>query len=516
MVHVRERAAAALAAGAAVFALLAGAPADTRDTPTDRTQQHTTEPEDLDELARGLHEDRPDARRRAVKKLADLGGREAFELVIRTLDDDEPEVADEAQFGLAGIEDERLLRALLDREGLRARDPWRRLRVAEAFGRMRVPIDASALLRAVARVDPEVSASVLWSAERLARDGLLAGKSERIARELASACARPMPERIAASALCALAAFDRDAALAELRHAFDDPRELVRCAALSLGDLLPDDEAVAAARSLGRDDSESVRSQSIEALGRIGTRSALQALCDRLAPEPRLRLRWRAVELLQDLSGMKYRLDPRPWALWISKLPDDWRPVRGGATTESGSGTVAFAGLPILSDRVAFLVDFSGSLWHEREAGGTRKEVVDQRLREVLPSLPEGTRFNVVPYTADPHPWMDRLVDVSEPNVRAALRFFDRCDEHGKGNFYDAALLALQDPEVDTIVVLTDGVPTGGHRWKLELMMPLLVHETRFRRVAFDSIVVDAPPRVRRHWSWLAAQTGGRSIAIEM
>jgi len=53
-------------------------------------------------------------------------------------------------------------------------------------------------------------------------------------------------------------------------------------------------------------------------------------------------------------------------------------------------------------------------------------------------------------------------VPASKRNVRAALKFFEDCHERGRGNFYDAALLALSDPEVDTLVVLTDGEPTGG------------------------------------------------------
>jgi len=65
-------------------------------------------------------------------------------------------------------------------------------------------------------------------------------------------------------------------------------------------------------------------------------------------------------------------------------------------------------------------------------------------------------------------------------------------------------------------VTLTDGVPTGGHRWNLPLMVELLVERDRCRKVAFDSILVDAPKSHRILWADLAARTGGRSIAIEL
>jgi hypothetical protein len=63
---------------------------------------------------------------------------------------------------------------------------------------------------------------------------------------------------------------------------------------------------------------------------------------------------------------------------------------------------------------------------------------------------------------------------------------------------------------------LTDGVPTGGEHWNLELMVELLVERNRFRKVAFDSILVDCPNGRRKAWADLALRTGGRSIAAEL
>jgi hypothetical protein len=142
--------------------------------------------------------------------------------------------------------------------------------------------------------------------------------------------------------------------------------------------------------------------------------------------------------------------------------------------------------------------------------------VLDAKLREALESLPAGTAFNVIPYTNDPIPWEKRLIVSDARSVRRALDFFERCNRSGRGNFYDAALLALDDPEVDTIVVLTDGVPTGGHRWNLELMFDLLVERDRFRKVAFDSILVDAPWSKRRLWEDFAQRTRGRSVVANL
>ena len=121
-----------------------------------------------------------------------------------------------------------------------------------------------------------------------------------------------------------------------------------------------------------------------------------------------------------------------------------------------------------------------------------------------------------MPYTREPHPWRPAIVPATERNVRAALADFEACTEKGSGNAFDAVRLALFDRRVDRVVILTDGAPTGGARWRLELMVPLLEQAARFDRVAIDSIVVDARPGLRKHWEELARRTGGRSIAVEL
>jgi len=177
---------------------------------------------------------------------------------------------------------------------------------------------------------------------------------------------------------------------------------------------------------------------------------------------------------------------------------------------------VAFAGLPILSDRLCFLIDFSGSLWYEREGRPPRKLKVDELLREALPRLSAETELNLIPYTGEPHPWKSALVPAKKRNIEEALEDFEKTTVRGQGNVFDAVLLALQDPKTDRLIVFTDGAPTGGDHWKLELIVPLLVQATRFRGVAIDSIVVDAPPRLRKHWARLAELTRGRTIGIEL
>jgi hypothetical protein len=240
------------------------------------------------------------------------------------------------------------------------------------------------------------------------------------------------------------------------------------------------------------------------------------ALIDRLEREERTRLRWEILGFLRERSGEDHGFDLSAWRAWAQNLRGEWstgdaKPPVGPL----GDTRVALAGLTVVSDRVAFLVDMSGSMWDTVATGQTRKEVVDGMLRKCLESLPREAEFNLFPYTRDPFPWEKKLVRASAENVARAAGWFERCHQRGAGDVYDAVLAALADPDVDTLVILTDGKPTGGRHVDMDLMIELLVERNRFRQVAFDSILVEAPRPFRRLWAELAERTGGRSVAVE-
>ena len=458
----------------------------------------------------------PDARTTAVRKAAKHGTEEAWELVVRALEDPEPQVADEAQVRLALIVDDDILTGLYGRDGLRSKDEWVRLRVAEALGRMTRYVDGRALVKAISPRDPEVARALCWSLERLARAEYLDGDPLALTKKLEPCLRARHQPLVRAAALSAVVALRGSEAEEVVATGLEDRAREVRCAALAALVEVRGARAFGALASAAADPEPAVRAQAVDEFERVGTRPCVVALVDRLELEERAALTWRIVAALQRLTGMRYRRDPRPWRLFATNLPADWTRADADAAEVQGSPTVALAGLPVLSDRVAFLVDFSGSLWEHKVGERTRKEILDERVRAVLEALPEDTEFNVIPYTRDPLPWADELVRARPKDVRKAVDFFEDCSARGPGNFFDAALLALADPRVDTIVALTDGAPTGGRRYHLPLMVALLEEETRYRKVAFDSILIDASRRLELRWEDLAARTKGRSISIEL
>ena len=489
--------------------------------------------DELEELRRDLRSGDKWVRRDAVEGLVDAVApgpgaaaaspkrlaEELWLLVLGALADPAGEVADAAQWLVGERGGPELLEPLGGRDGLRSRDPWVRRRVAELLGRLPADVPARTLLVALDDDDPEVRRLAAWSLERRARAGRLPDGGQVVGplARLAGGAAAP---ELRARALHALAAVDPLAAARPVRAALEDRAPAVRCAATALAlAVLGSTEGEQRVLERAADPSLAVRTRAVESLVAAGSRSASAALARRLAEEREERLSWRIVERLQQLSGRRHRRDPRPWLDWAAALPEGWRPepsAGDGEGARQGERTTSLASLVVLSHRVGFLIDLSGSIWLERDDGRTRKEVVDGELAAVLRALPEAARFNLLPYATEPEPWQERLVPATRRNVDAAVRWFEECDARGSGNLWDAFLVALADPDVDTLVVLTDGVPTGGRHNRLELLVPLLLERNASLELAVDVVLVDAPRRVREPWRRLARETGGRTLEVSL
>ncbi len=472
----------------------------------------------LGELQSELRAERPETRRGAVRELARLHRPEAWSLVIGALADEDSAVGDAAQRALGELGDPDLARELLGRAGLDSREPRVALRVAEALGRLPQELDGEQLARQLDAGDEELTRLLLWSIERLSRDGRLGGRKQDVsAAVLALHHSRRAPE-LAARALLTLAALDQPNLVELVQDAAREQNVALRSAALVVAREGGARELADLPLHLASDPDPRVRALAIAALAARPTRAGLLVLVGRLENEPRLGLRVRLVEALQAATGLKHRLDPRPWRQVIERFPQDWQPPSSPATADAPRAGESAAKsplrIPIQSDRIAFLFDFSGSMWTALPDGRTPKEIVAARLREALQTLTDETHFNLVPYSYDPLPWRPALCAADTAKVREALGYFEGCSARGKGNVYDAARLALADPEVDRIVILTDGVPTGGTFSDLDLVVELLCEHGLLRGVAFDAVLVDAPHACVARWQRLARATGGRVMEV--
>ena len=487
--------------------------------------------DEIERIEARLEHLRPETRRYGVRLAAELNWPRAWGWVLEALEDEESEVADVAQLSLSGVSCPEGLDLLLGRPGLGHREGTVRLRVAEALGRVEVPVDGEKLVRAMKRSDPELCRRLLWSLERLARRGLLVGDRDRIGRRIEDTLGRGYPVRVRADALAALVGVQPSRALRHLRCALQDKkRTLLRAAAVTLlagqqgdkdgwedADQVPATEILAGLEAASSDAEPCVRRAAYRALGTDPGVPNLAILIQRLEEEDQRHLRTLLVGILRRISGLSHSDDPRPWRDWLGRLGENWvsaRAVSQGRDTSQTRVAKTLANLRPSTDRSTILVDLSGSVWMEREGGVSRKQLLDRELRALLEGLPRTVMFNLIPYATRPEPWEKRMVPASPRSVHRAWAEIDSCRLRGRGDVWSAVQVALLDPDLGSLLIITDGAPTGGEHSNMELLVPLLEWECRWRGIAVDSVLIDSSKRLQSSWSDLARRTGGTMTPV--
>jgi HEAT repeat protein len=475
---------------------------------------------ELDAAAKKLKDSDDRARREAVQELAKIATPQAWALVVDALRDPSARVADEAQVALGTVSDAKVIEDLLGGKALGGGEAYTRLRTAEALGRITAEVDALKIVQHLDEKDDEVRRTIVWTLERRARANRVSGQAQpKVVAALEKLATKDRAESVRAAAIVALNVVDKTRGRELVEAAIADKSATVRAGALHAARDLDNVHKLGLANRLADDADPAVRAEAIDLFESVGSKSGVQKLVARLEKEPSLRLRWRIVGALQRLSGSDLELNVPYWKKWADGLTDTFAPATAGpkkAPPKLAEGTTVFMGLPVLTERVAILVDFSGSLWEKKSDGKTRKEVVDVELEKTLAKFTPQTKFNVIPYTKDPLPWEKALVPASKENVARALDFFKKCTASGKGNVWDAIELALKDPEVDTLLILTDGAPTGGRRWNLELMRSLFAEKNRFRHVALDAVLVDAGKFLQGQWTEMCEQNNGHMESVDL
>lgn len=190
------------------------------------------------------------------------------------------------------------------------------------------------------------------------------------------------------------------------------------------------------------------------------------------------------------LTGENRHGDPAAWMDWwgrnridfASKRPprEEREEKRRRAALGTVEGGTTFYGIPVRSKRAMFVLDRSGSmalpaLWKPRpetpSGEGAKPEVIGDRkidvcryeLKRAIRMLPEDARFNVLFYNRDArflNP--DGLLEATKSNRERAQRFIDGVEPTGRTNIFDTLERALAAGDVDTVFLLSDGMPNCG------------------------------------------------------
>jgi len=300
-----------------------------------------------------------------------------------------------------------------------------------------------------------------------------------------------------------------------------DPR--VRLAALELTVALGGVARVPAVIAALTDASWSVRLVAAGHAGRLRDRRVLEPLVAALS-DPRLRVGEAAGRALVALTGIPFDPEVKPWRAWLDGPGRTFDPAQAPETTlpsppppPPGSRTVEtrFLGVPLRSRHLAFVLDGSGSMAARLADGRTRWEEVATELERAVTGL-TGAHVNLAVFDETVEPAFPRALPLDAGRRETLLRFVRARGPSGKTALYDGIAWGLSDPDVDTLVVLSDGAPSAGAFFTKSDLLAELRRANRFRRARIDVIAVGADA-VAQRWRdalrQITEETGGTYVA---
>jgi len=282
-------------------------------------------------------------------------------------------------------------------------------------------------------------------------------------------------------------------------------------------------------RELSKAERQVIREEAAVSVGR----NKVEPLFDTLIltmREGNLRCKWAAYVAMKQISGQDLSLAPDAWSKW-------WKDKKTGKLTQEGKlakgermSVSTYYNFKIYSDRVLFVVDVSGSMkWLAQPP--QRIDIAKKELVKAIKSLDKKTLFNVMTFSSDVHMWNKKgELPATDKNVQSSLKWIqDRLRARGGTNTHLALMRSIRDnPKIDTVYFMSDGLPSGGQIELQEEILVALRDENRFRKVKFNTIaLVFGRSKIEKAWKYedpgemgafmrrIAEDTGGSCVVID-
>lgn len=278
------------------------------------------------------------------------------------------------------------------------------------------------------------------------------------------------------------------------------------------------------------DPSWSVRLAALDALEHMRSKDAVGPIIVRMGKEEGRMLQEFSLALWR-LTGQGFQENASGWANWWKNAADRFEFLNEEQLNTVASGEEEyrlrqstrveqkFFGIRIVSHRVIFIIDVSGSMAellnseYEGKAGQQRMDVAKRELERCVLGLDSSALFNIITFSSDVDRWIDgSLAAASEKNRLEAKAFTEKLKEGGGTNLFGALKESFKDLDVDTIFVLSDGEPSVG-----ETTDPLQIREqvkawNEHRGIQINTIAVGGQFQVLE---WLAEDSGGTHVSFD-
>lgn len=258
-----------------------------------------------------------------------------------------------------------------------------------------------------------------------------------------------------------------------------------------------------------------VRLAVAEALRHVRVRDWVEPLIVRLEKEEESRVRAAIGQTLFELTGARLYDVASAWRLWFTdhgatfEVPDALPTLPKVAAGQTQGG---FYGIPVDSDNVCFVIDQSGSMSAVvpgADAGEKPINRLDQAAAEVVravDALGPRARVNVIFFHTTVHPWKDGLTKLTSGQRKALKDHVLGQRPTGGTNLYDGLELALSDPDVDTVMLLSDGVPGAGRYVATDDILRAVKRLNQTRRIAIHCVSLGRDSELMER---LAKENGG-------
>lgn len=226
------------------------------------------------------------------------------------------------------------------------------------------------------------------------------------------------------------------------------------------------------------------------------------------------RLREDVLDVLQSLTAMRFNQTAR-WNAWweehgagFALIPDGAAGPGAKPKPAEANATSTYYGVPLVSDRVVFVVDVSGSMSAKVGTDGarTRLDEAKQQLRRVLEGIPKHYRFNVIPFETGVEAILPQMAPAVDKTRAEALTGVERLQPRGGTNVHGALQRAFQESEVDTIYLLSDGAPSAGLIQDPDALADEVARWNRARRIRIHCISIGTDSAMLKR---LAKESGG-------
>ena len=258
-----------------------------------------------------------------------------------------------------------------------------------------------------------------------------------------------------------------------------------------------------------------VRAASYDALTYIREKEVVDFLL-KLLKNDISRSRFDLADALADLTGFRWGVKHDRWMTWWNKVKDEYplppKPKKKGPS--SNEGYAGYYGISVKSNRVAFIIDISGSMGATVKTS-TRLSEAKSNLVSAVKSFGVDTHFALIAFDNVLMEWKKDLTRATTGNIKDAVAWAGKLQPRGGTNIHDALMAGLDLKKVDTIFFLSDGAPSAGPVTDTDQILRLVQEKNRYKRIRIHTIGVQLTGQMKEFLEKLAAQNYGESRNIK-